>query len=129
MTTVSGRNFGYLIAFVLPGTLMLLAIAVGSPEAKAWLIVLAKPPEGGGGTVGGFLYVTLTSVAAGLTASTIRWAVIDPIHHITGVKRPVWDDSQLQANLGAFDAIVEIVDHDDEDIGLGGSLILTKNTP
>ena len=107
MTTVSGRNFGYLIAFVLPGTLMLLAIAVGSPEAKAWLIALAKPPEGGGSTVGGFLYVTLASVFAGHVSSSVRWIFLDSIHHVTGVKQPVWDDSQLQANLGAFDAIIE----------------------
>ena len=105
MTTVSGRNFGYLIAFVLPGTLMLLAIAVGSPEAKAWLMAIATPPEGG--TVGGFLYLTLAAIGAGLTASTIRWAAMDPVHHATGVKRPVWDDSQLQAKLGAFNAVVE----------------------
>ena len=105
MENVSGRNFGLLIAYVLPGVLVLLGLAAGSPEVRAWLVTAAA--QSGGATVGGFVYVTLAAVTAGLTASAARWAVIVPLHHATGVKRPHWDDSQLQSKLGAFDALVE----------------------
>lgn len=106
MREVSGRNFGLLIAYVLPGLAMLLATSPLSPEIQSLLTAApagdAEPP-----TVGGFLYVTLASVAAGMLASTIRWALLDPIHHRTGIPRPAWDDSQLQKNLDAFEALVE----------------------
>gem|GEM_PF-1100355 len=105
MRSVSGRNFGLLIAYVLPGMLVLLGLAAGNADVRGWLATAAA--QSGGATVGGFLYVTLAAVAAGLTASTVRWAVIDPLHHATGVERPHWDDSKLQAQLGAFDALVE----------------------
>ncbi|MCH7725100.1 MAG: hypothetical protein IH991_01270 [Planctomycetes bacterium] len=58
-------------------------------------------------TVGGFLYVTLASLAAGLTVSTVRWAVVDSIHHRTGIRKPNWDYSNLEQNIGAYDVLVE----------------------
>ena len=106
MREVTGRNFGLLIAYILPGFVSLWGLAEFTPSVKVWLsasavMVDAMP------TVGGFLYVTLASVAAGLTASTIRWAVIDRIHHATGIPKPPWDDSKLQDKLDAFEALVE----------------------
>ena len=61
----------------------------------------------GGVTVGGFLYLTLASITAGLTVSTIRWLLIDRIHHATGIRRSNWYGSKLQEKLGAFDALIE----------------------
>ena len=58
--------------------------------------------SGSGQTVGGFLYVTLASAAAGLMTSTVRWALIDTIHHWTGLKEPSWDFSRLQEHVAAF---------------------------
>jgi hypothetical protein len=74
-----------------------------SPTVHAWL--LHSSPAGP--TVGGFLFVTLASVAAGMTASAVRWAVVDPLHHRTGVLKPAWDDSKLPERLEAFEALVE----------------------
>lgn len=105
MRSVSGRNFGLLIAYIVPGVLLLLGIAAGNADARLWLRAVSTGLDGA--TIGGFLHMTLASVGAGLTASTIRWAVVDPLHHATGIERPRWDDSQLQAKLGAFDALVE----------------------
>lgn len=106
MREVSGRNFGLLIAYVLPGLALLWAASPFSPEVQS---LLTAVPAGDveAPTVGGFLYITLASVAAGMLASTIRWALLDPIHHRTGIPRPAWDDSQLQKNLDAFEALVE----------------------
>jgi hypothetical protein len=57
--------------------------------------------------VGGFLYVTLASVAAGMTVNAVRWLLVDTLHHITGIARPRWDFGKLQSNIAAFDLIVE----------------------
>jgi hypothetical protein len=103
---VTGQNFGFLIAYVLPGFVTLWGISHFSPTVAGWLLA---PPgaTSSAASVGGFLYVTLASVGAGLTASTIRWALIDRLHHLTGIRRPSWDDSKLQERLGAFEALVE----------------------
>lgn len=104
MKDVSSQNFGYLIAFVLPGFVALHALGMLNPSLAAWLQVQAAPGEQP--TVGGFLYITLASLAAGITASTLRWLVIDTAHHWSGIARPSWDDSKLQDRLGAFEALV-----------------------
>lgn len=65
----------------------------------------------GGGTetatIGGFLYVTLASVGAGMTVSAVRWALIDRLHHATGIRRPNWNDALLDRKIPAFEYIVE----------------------
>jgi hypothetical protein len=57
--------------------------------------------------MGGFFYLTLASVAAGMTASVVRWAVLDSVHARTGLRQPQWDDSFLARRLSAFDYLVE----------------------
>lgn len=105
MKDVSAQNFGYLIAFVLPGFLIVLSAAQVSPVVEHWL---ETGPKAGSTalTVGGFLYVTLASVAAGIVASTLRWLVIDSLHHVTGIPPPAWEDGRLQEKLDAFEALV-----------------------
>jgi hypothetical protein len=66
MTEVSGKNFGFLIAYILPGFVRLWAISYFSPTVRAWLV--SSSSAAGAATVGGFLYVTLASVGAGLAA-------------------------------------------------------------
>lgn len=103
MKNVSNKNFGLLIAYLLPGFTALWGLSYVSETIRSWL---GSPPTTVP-TVGGFLYVTLASVAAGLTVSTVRWAVIDTILHWTGVPRPEWDFSRLQQNATAFDVLGE----------------------
>ncbi len=104
MREVTSKNFGLLIAYLLPGFTMVWGISHVSPEMQAWLGTTASEAP----TVGGFLYVTLASVAAGLTVSTIRWAVVDTIHHRTGICKPRWDFSKLGEKVSAFEALIEI---------------------
>jgi hypothetical protein len=42
-----------------------------------------------------------------MTASVIRWAVLDTAHHFTGLVRPTLDESRLTERLDAFDYLVE----------------------
>ncbi|QDT38387.1 hypothetical protein [Stratiformator vulcanicus] len=104
MKEISLNNFGLLIAYLVPGFVTLWGVSFSSPTVNAWLGgSTADAP-----TLGGFLYVTIASLAAGLTVSTVRWLVIDTLHHLTGIRRPSWDFSRLQENIDAFDRLIEI---------------------
>jgi hypothetical protein len=103
MKEVSSSNFGLLIAFLLPGFVALFGVSFFSETVRTWLTVASADAP----TVGGFLYVTLASLAAGLTVSTVRWAIIDTVHHCTGVRQPNWDFSRLQDNIAAYQVLNE----------------------
>ena len=107
MSEVTQKDFGLLIAYLLPGFVALWGVSIFSPTVQTWLG--ETPPNSP--TVGGFFYVTIASVGAGLTVSVVRWAVIDTIHHWTGVRNPQWDFSRLQENVAAFDTLVQIHYH------------------
>lgn len=100
---VTSKNFGLLIAYILPGFTVLWGLSQFSPTLREWI----SGSVSAGPTVGGFLYVTLASVMSGLSVSTVRWLLIDSVHHATGLPRPAWDYSKLQAKIAGFDALVE----------------------
>lgn len=104
MKEVTYSNFGTLIAFLLPGFAVLWGTSYFSETVRNWL----AGPGAATPTVGGFMYVTLASVAAGVTVSTVRWAVVDSIHRWTGLPQPAWDFSRLQENVAAFNVLHEI---------------------
>ena len=97
------RNFGLVIAFLLPGFVCLAGASRFSPTIASWMSLAPTSDP----TVVGFLYVLLASIGAGLVASSVRWAAIDTIHHRTGLPPPKLDFSRLQANLDAFQMAVE----------------------
>jgi len=103
VTDVSTRNFGYLIAYILPGVVTLVGLSRYSEIVRSWF---ATAPVGTP-TVGGFLFLTLASVAVGMAVSAIRWLVLDTLHHASGIQPPQWDFSALQNNYAAFDGAVE----------------------
>ena len=103
MGELSARNFGLVIAYLIPGFIAVVAVAGVVPTIAAWL---AAPPQGQP-TIGGFLYATLASLAAGLVISSVRWGLIDTIHHRTGITPPKWDFSVLEPNLAAYSLLVE----------------------
>jgi len=103
MTDLTTNNFGLLIAYLVPGFVIVSAFSGHSPLIASWLggSVATSP------TIGGFLFITLAAVMAGMIASILRWLVIDSLHHLTGVRPPKWDFSRLQGGLSAFEAVVD----------------------
>lgn len=100
---LSARNFGLLIAYVLPGFVALWGLSYVSPTVSGWLAGAGAA----GPSVGGFLYVFLASVGCGMTASVVRWALLDTLHHRTGIRMPIFDFSKYQEKLEAFERISE----------------------
>jgi len=97
------KNFGILIAYVLPGFVTLWGLAAKFEVIHAWLI----GTESHGLTVGGVLYVTAAAITIGMILNAVRWLVIDPLWHILHIPRPDWDDALLETRLTAFDRLVE----------------------
>jgi len=107
MKELSVANFGILIAYVLPGFTALWGASYFSETVQVWMgSPQADPP-----TVGGFLYVTLAAVGAGMTVSTVRWITVDTIHALTGLPHPRWDFSRLQEKVDGYDVLVKIHYH------------------
>ncbi len=94
-------NFGLFIAYVLPGFTALQGLPLPAGKAAAW-------GTEGGATLSGFLSGTVEAVAVGLTVSTVRWLVIDTVHHRTGLKPPAWDFARLERSVEAFELLVHI---------------------
>jgi hypothetical protein len=103
MTGTSSRQFGLVIAYVLPGFVALAGIAPLFPAVARWL----RPVGQGDLGLGPPLYAVLAATAIGLGLSCFRWISLDHVHHWTGVRRPAWDDSQLDRVLGGFDYLVQ----------------------
>jgi len=103
MSTLSNQNFGLIIAFLLPGFVALWGVSYFSPAVASWITV----PQQDVPTVAGFMYVTLASLAAGVTVSAVRWAIIDHLHHATGIVPPVWKFAHLEGKLQGYVTLVE----------------------
>jgi len=103
MKDVGRDNFGLLIAYLLPGFVVLWGLKPFVPEVQEWL----GSSQAGAPTVGGFLFGTLASTGAGMVVSAVRWAVLDRVHHRTGIREPCWDFGKLSHRWQAFEALVE----------------------
>lgn len=103
MTDLTTNNFGLTIAYLIPGFVVVASTADRLPLVAGWLDgSVAQSP-----TVGGFLFITIASVTAGLILSVIRWLTMDVIHHHTGIRPPKLDFAQLSKGLTAFEAVVD----------------------
>jgi hypothetical protein len=109
-----------MIAYVLPGFVILFGISLVSPIALNWL---SSAEAASGPSVGGFLFAFLFSVAAGVTTSAVRWLVLDRVHQLMGIKRPQLDLRNLEDRRHSFERVVE--DHYRYHEFYGGMLIAT----
>lgn len=104
MPSITNDNFGPLVAYLVPGATVLLGWSPFSPTIRSWFAVAPADAP----TIGGFLYLTVASLAAGMIVSAMRWAVVDPLLGLLGVRRPALDFSKLGRNVDAFVLLIEI---------------------
>lgn len=95
-------NFGLLIAYVLPGFTALQGLPVLGVSG-GWGLAASGP----GASLSQFLSGTVEATAVGLTVSTVRWLVVDTVHHWTGVRPPRWDFGELEGAVEAFQLLVQ----------------------
>jgi len=100
---LSPFNFGLIIAYLAPGFVTLWGASYHSPTVRSWLAAVPQTAP----SIGGLFYTTLAALAAGVILSAFRWAIIEPLHHRTGVQPPDWDFSRLDRSLPAYQAMVE----------------------
>ena len=100
---ISPFNFGLVVAYLVPGFVVLWGAGYHSETVRGWL---AAAPDTAP-TMGDLLYGTLAAIACGMTVSALRWAIIDTLHHWTGIAEPRTDFSRLPEKLAAFQSIVE----------------------
>ena len=103
MNSLSAQNFGLVIAYLLPGFVALWGVSYFSPTVDAWISASQQNAP----TVAGFMYVTLASLAAGVTVSAVRWAIIDHLHHLTGIRPPAWKFANLEGKLQGYVTLIE----------------------
>lgn len=98
----SSKQFGLMVAYVLPGFIVLAGLAPFSLIVSSWL----QPLHQAEASLGAPLYAVLVATTIGMILSCFRWLIIDHIHFWTGLKPPVWDDSRLEERIGGFDYLV-----------------------
>ena len=103
MSTLSNQNFGLIIAYLLPGFVSLWGVSYFSPTVESWINASQQGPP----SVAGFMYVTLASLAAGVTVSAVRWALVDHLHHATGIVPPAWKFANLEGKLQGYLTLIE----------------------
>jgi hypothetical protein len=106
MKEMSENNFGVIIAFLLPGFLLLWGLSI-SFESIARL--LASSTDKDAPSVGGFLYATLASLSLGLLLSAARWLIVDHLLVLFGVIDPGLNYENLKDKdrYAAFLGVVE----------------------
>lgn len=104
MNDDASGNFGILIAYLIPGATALWGFSLFSPALQS-LFAATRPDAP---TIGGFLYLSVASLGAGMTVNALRWAIVDTIHARTGLAMPPLDFSKLGSNVEAFRLLIEI---------------------
>lgn len=97
-------NFGYglTIAYLVPGFTVLQGLPFLFKDTANWGILGRNDP-----TLSGLLSGTMEALATGLTVSSVRWLVIDWLHHRMGIKPPQWDFATLKQSTEAFQLLVQ----------------------
>lgn len=100
---ISDTTFGIFIAYLLPGLTALYGLPFLA-DGGGWCTLAPAADV----TLPQLALLTVTALAAGLTASTVRWLILDAVHHHTGVRPAAWDFALLGENVGAFEVLIQI---------------------
>lgn len=97
------RNFSLIIAFILPGFLFLFGTVFLVTYSTADFVSQLRPIR----QIGGFMFFLLAATSCGMILSAIRWAILDTLHYLTGLKSPELDFGKLEGKSSSFMLIVE----------------------
>ena len=103
MENVSPKSFGVVTAYIVPGFICLWGISMSVEPMKSMLVTTPKLQP----SVGGLIFTSIFSLALGLFCSTIRWLIIDSIHHKMGIRVSCWDFSKLGKQLDTYRMLEE----------------------
>jgi hypothetical protein len=98
---ILNRQFGLIIAYLLPGFIALAGIASLVPTVAGWLHTDQTA------SFGAPVYAILAATAAGMIVSCFRWLLVDWIHALTGVPAPTFNAQALEERPTAFSYLVE----------------------
>jgi hypothetical protein len=99
MSEISNRQFGLIVAFLIPGFIGLAGVAPLVPVVGEWL----RPINIGDFGIGPTVYAVMAAIAVGMMISCVRWLLIDHALHWVGVRPPAWDFRNLETRLEAWD--------------------------
>ena len=99
---IYSRQFGLIIAYILPGFIALVGVAPLLPLVALWLRPLSNGIE-----LGPPIYALLAATAVGMIVSCFRWLLIDPLLRLTGVPQSVSNYRLLEDKLEAVNYLVE----------------------
>ncbi|MBX9579629.1 MAG: hypothetical protein K2X87_04910 [Gemmataceae bacterium] len=100
----SDTAFGLFICYLLPGFTALYGVPFSAGGLPVWGTVPGVVAPSGPEVV----VAAVQAAAAGLTVSTVRWLLLDPLHHRTGVRPPAWDFAVLGRSAEAFELLLQI---------------------
>jgi len=98
---ILSRQFGLVIAYLLPGFIALIGVALFVPMIAGWLRADQS------GSFGAPVYALLAATAAGMVVSCFRWFLVDQILVLTGLERPRFNAQALEQNPTAFNYLIE----------------------
>lgn len=97
------NDFGLVIAYVIPG----FAFLFGCTACMHDLHGMEQALDIGSLTVAALVILIIIAVASGLLVQTVRWLLIDSIHHNTGIKPGNWNFKVLSEQMMAFERLTE----------------------
>lgn len=95
------RQFGLVIAYLLPGFIALMGVSRVMPVVAGWLRADQSA------SLGAPLYALLAATAAGMIVSCFRWLLVDQLHALMGITAPHFNAQALQEHPTAFNYLVE----------------------
>lgn len=97
------KQFGLLIAYLLPGFAALLGVSPLSSLVSSWM----RPVHLGETGFGPPIYALMAATALGMICSSVRWMLIDHLHHHMGIVPPDVNYATMEKRLQSFDYVVE----------------------
>lgn len=93
-----------MVAYLVPGATVLVGLSPFSETLQIWFAA----GEANAPSLGGFLYLTVAALAAGMIVNAVRWAIVDTLHARTGLFAPQLDFIRLGENVEAYKLLIAI---------------------